>query len=219
MARVTEKASSSVRFQTLEQMLDAFADFIIGEGVAVDDVFADGAIREPVDAMVDQVKNDGALAILDGVNVHARRPIEAVPATVVAANEAGAIHGGGNALTARLHGELVVDKEVSIGGIADLNQATGIQSLFESAGNAVADDVVLPIRVAFVGWDVVIVRRTAIESVARSFGAPRGGRRTGRAPSPRHAFVNGDGGVTVDYDMIVATGEAEASQNCQKRES
>src|SRR5262245_37560387 len=111
-------------------MLHAFADFVVGEGVTMDDVFANGAVGETIDAMVHEVKNDRPLAILDRVNVIARGTIETVPAAVVTADQSGRIHRGGYAFTARLHGELVVDQEVGVTRIADLHETAVVEFLF-----------------------------------------------------------------------------------------
>src|SRR5262249_40864851 len=107
-----EKAPRSVRLQTLQQVLNAFANFLVGEGVALDDVFADRAVGQAIDGLVHQVKDDGALAILDGAQVIAGRTVEAVPAAVVAADKSGGIDRRGHTFAARLDGELIAHQEI-----------------------------------------------------------------------------------------------------------
>src|SRR5262249_23096791 len=144
------------------------------EGIAMDDVFANGAIGQAIDAMVHEVKHDGTLAVLNGMNVVARRAIEAVPAAVIAADQAGRIYGSRDALMARLDGELVVRQKVGLRRVTDLHEPTMIEFLFEGSGNSVADNVVFPIRVALVRRRVLVIRApiwsivrwTSVEAVA-----------------------------------------------------
>jgi len=204
-------------------MLHAFANLVVAEGIAMDDVFANGAISQPVDVTVHHVKDDGAFTILNGVDVVARRSIKAVPAAVVTADQAGRIDRSGYALTARRDGELIVHQKVSIGRIADLDEAAAIEFLFERSRNAVTDDVVFPIRVALVGRDVVIVgaraRWPAFKSVPRGHGATGSGRRSGGAPGPGHVFANRDGGIAIDDDMVIAAGQSNGGESGQECES
>lgn len=142
---------SRLGLQALEEMFDTFADFVVAERVAMDDIFANAAIGEAVQATVEEIENNSAFVILDGVDVNARGTVEAVPAAVVAADEARCIQGSCNAFAELLHGELVVHQEVGVVGIAHLNKATGVESLVEGAGNAVANDVIFPVGVALIG--------------------------------------------------------------------
>src|SRR5215471_8207757 len=148
--------------EALEHVLDAFADFVVGVGVPVNNVFADCAVGQAVEVAIKKVEDNRAFAILDRLNVDARRSVEAVPATVVPADKARCIYGGGDALTAGLHGELVVHQEVGAVGVVDLHQATGVQSLLKGAGNAVADQVVLPMGIALVGGGIACRRTVGV---------------------------------------------------------
>src|SRR5262249_57063834 len=105
------------------QVLNAFANFVVGEGVAMDDVFAHRAVGQAIAALVHQVKDDGALAILDGAQVIAWRTVEAVPAAVVAADQSGGIDRRGTSLAARLDGELIVHKKNGCRRIVTLDMA------------------------------------------------------------------------------------------------
>src|SRR5262245_24856904 len=219
-----EKAAPrSVGFQTFQQVLHAFVNFVVGERVVMDNVFANGAIGKAVVGMVDQVKDDGAFTILDGVGVVARRSIEAVPAAVIAADESSRIDRSGDALTARPHGELIVHQKVSIGRVADLQQTAAVEFLFEGPRNAVANNVVFPIRVALIRRDAFVIRAVtrwpAVKGIPRGDGAMRGGRRPSGTPSPGHALANGDGGVAVHDDTVVAARKSDAAQNRQECES
>lgn len=185
-------------------MFDAFADFFVGEGIAVNDVFADGAIGQAIRIVVDNVEDDGSFAVLHGVNVIARRAVKTIPAAVVSANEAGRVNRSGDTFAAGLNRELIVHQKIGLIWIADLMQAAGIQLRLNGTRDAIADDVIFPVRIALVGGSVAVSRR-AIGVVARDCRSSGGRRRSGGAPSPSHAFVDGDGRVAIDDDVVVAS--------------
>lgn len=70
-------------------MFDALADFVVRERVAMDNIFPNPAIRKAVQVMIEKIEHDGPLVILHGVNINTRRSVEAVPAAVVATDQAG----------------------------------------------------------------------------------------------------------------------------------
>src|SRR5262249_46379248 len=156
-------------------------------------------------------------AVLNRADVIARRSIEPVPTAVVAADQSGGIYRSSYALAPRLHGELIVDQKIRIRGIADLHKATVIQFLLERTGDAVSDDVIFPVGIALVRRIVFVVSavesRAAIEVIARRYWAMGDWRRTSSAPCPGHALSNGNGGIAIHYNVVIATGQAHGGQD------
>ena len=131
------------------------------------------------------------------MNHHARRPIKTIPAAVVAANEAGGVHGRRDAFPPPLHTELIVHQEIGVRRIADLGQSLGIQILLERSRDAISHDVIFPVGVS----TVFTIGRDGITG----YHAPiRGKLRRCRPPCPGHTLVYRDTRVTVNDDMIVA---------------
>ncbi len=96
------------RLQAFQQMPYAFVDFLLRERFSSDDVFPHGAIGQPVSVVLDKVKHDRAFVIPHSVDHHARRPIKAVPAAVVAANQPCGVNGRRDTFPPPLHTELIV---------------------------------------------------------------------------------------------------------------
>ena len=146
--------------------MDGVAKVIGGERVAIQDSHAYGAEGHFVGALLGEVEDDGAFAVVNIlVGVAGSAPVAPAVRFIAAeraADEGGTFDGHGAAADA----DVIVDQEIGGSGVVNLIEALGAQGLFDVGADGQAERFVIDAGIAFNVFAATIV----VNVVARYYG-------------------------------------------------